>query len=147
MEFSISATIILISRDGKALILQRNPDDSFPNKWTVPGGKMKEKDGDFTQGADICYFPAEYSAVREVEEETSIKVKSDELQFLCSLYLKAINRFIVSFYILLDKNSDEIDVLLSDNQAYRWIARNEIKDYEFIPDIGGEIEAVYRKIS
>lgn len=146
-EFSISATIIIMSRDGKALILQRNPDDSFPNKWTVPGGKLKERDGDFTNGDGFCYYPAEYSAIREVKEETGIDIKVEDLRFLCSLYLKEINRFIISFYAIHGKDSGDIGVSLSDNQDHRWIRREEIRDYDFIPDIGGEIDAVYGSIA
>jgi 8-oxo-dGTP pyrophosphatase MutT (NUDIX family) len=146
MEFSISAAIFLVSSERKALILQRLATDSFPNKWTVPGGKLKEADGDFTHGQDICYFPAEYSAIREVKEETGIEVKPEQLKFLCSLYLKVINRFIISFYVVLDKSSDEMKVILASNQSYKWISRDEIKSYDFIPDIGGELEAVYKKI-
>lgn len=142
-EFSISATIILVSSDMKALILQRNPNDSFPNKWTVAGGKLNDTDGDFTNGKDFCYYPAEYAAIREVKEETGIDVEPKELRFLCSLYLKEINRFIVSFYAVLDKKADDTHVLLSDNQAHSWISRDEIKNYDFIPDIGGEIESMY----
>ena len=118
MDFSISATIILISKDKKALILQRNSTDSFPNKWTVPGGKIEQTDGDFTHDVDACYYPAEYSAVREVEEETGIKVNWDKIEFLCSLYLKKINRFIISFYLVLDTDSKDIPVVLADNRAY-----------------------------
>lgn len=143
-DFSISATIIIMSSDMRALILQRNPGDSFPNKWTVAGGKMDDNDGDFANGMDICYYPSEYSAIREVKEETGIDVKPDDLRFLCTLYLKKINRFIISFYAISERKADNIKVSLSDNQSYRWIARGEIKNYDFIPDIGGEIEAVYK---
>lgn len=142
-EFSISAAIIIISAEGKALILQRNANDSFGNKWTVPGGKMNESDGDFSGGADICYYPSEFSAIREVKEETGIEIKHSELRFLCTLYLKKINRFIVSFYAVSEIKADDIDVSLSDNQDYRWISRDQLKNFEFIPDIGSEIEAVY----
>jgi 8-oxo-dGTP pyrophosphatase MutT (NUDIX family) len=140
-EFSISAAIIIISSDMKALIIQRNPHDTFPNKWTVPGGKIKDKDGNFAN--DFCYYPAEFSAIREVKEETGIEIKVEDLQFLCTLYLKEINRFIISFYALSNKKSENIEISLKDNQSYSWIESNEIKDYDFIPDIGGEIEAVY----
>jgi 8-oxo-dGTP pyrophosphatase MutT (NUDIX family) len=146
MEFSISAAIFIISKEKKALILQRNATDSFPNQWTVPGGKMNEKDGTFTHEGQVCYYPAEYSAIREVKEETGIDVKHDDLEFLCSLYLKAINRFIVSFYVVSDKNFNDIPVILAGNQAYKWISRDEIKNYDFIPDIGSELEAVFAKI-
>jgi|GEM_PF-2309281 8-oxo-dGTP pyrophosphatase MutT (NUDIX family) len=143
-EFSISAAIIIISAEGKVLILQRNANDSFANKWTVPGGKMNEGDGDFTSGMDICYYPSEFSAIREVKEETGVIIKHHELRFLCTLYLRKINRFIVSYYTVSEMKADDISVSLSGSQDYRWVSRDEIKNYEFIPDIGSEIEAVYR---
>lgn len=145
-ELSISAAIILISKDMKTLIIQRNPDDSFPNMWTVPGGKLKDSDYDFSKSKDFCYYPAENAAIREVIEETGITVKQDQLRFLCSLYLKEINRFILSFYAILDKDADSVLVNLSDNQNYAWSTNEEIKEYEFIPDIGGEIKAAYTAI-
>ncbi|MGD0728884.1 MAG: NUDIX domain-containing protein [Candidatus Micrarchaeaceae archaeon] len=144
-EFSISAAIILVSSDRKVLVLQRNPNDSFPNKWTVPGGKLK--DVDFDNVSEFSYYPAEYAAVREVKEETGIEVKADELEFLCSLYLKEINRIVISFYAVLDKKSDEFKISLKDNQDFKWIGSEDIKSYDFIPDIGSEIEAAYKKIT
>jgi len=146
-EFGVSAAIILISKDRKALVLQRNADDTFPNKWTVPGGKVNENDGDFTNDGEFCYHLAECSAIRELKEETGIEVGLNDLQFLCSLYIKAINRFLISFYVVLDIDSGSMNISLSDNQAYAWISRDEIKSYDFIPDIGGEIRAVYEKVA
>jgi len=145
-EMSISATIILVSKDRKSLILQRNPGDSFPNKWTVPGGKLKDEDFDFSKSKDFCYYPAEYAAIREVKEETGIEVKLGQLRLLCSMYMTPINRLVISFYAVLGRNSDEMKISLSDNQAYSWIKREEIGNYDFIPDIGLEIEDTYKLI-
>src|SRR5271156_4940658 len=124
-EMSISATIILISSDSKALILQRNSGDSFPNLWTVPGGKLQDSDFDFAASKDFCYYPAEYAAIREVKEETGIEVKMEDLRLLCSMYMTPINRMVISFYAVLDRSSKEISVVLTDNQAHSWIDRNQ----------------------
>lgn len=145
-ELSVSAAIIVISRDMRALILQRKPGDSFPNKWTVPGGKLKDSDFAFAAGRDFCYYVAENAAIRELMEETGIEVKAENLRFLCTLYLKEINRLVVSFYSILDEDSERMPVKLSGSKACKWIGRNGIKDYDFIPDIGSEIEAAYRSI-
>ncbi len=40
----VSATAIIV-KEGKYLIAQRSPrEKAFPNKWTVPGGKLEIKD-------------------------------------------------------------------------------------------------------
>lgn len=145
-EMSISATIILISKDNKALILQRNPNDTFPSLWTVPGGKLKDQDFVYSKDENMSYYTGEYAAIREVKEETSIEVKNENLRFFCTMYMRQINRFVLSYYALLDKNSEEMNVVLSDNQDYRWISREEIKDFDFIPDIGGEISDTFELI-
>lgn len=95
-EVLISSTVIVISKDKKALIVQRPPDKSFPNKWTVAGGKIQKGDG-VLAGSNFLYFAAEAAAARELEEETGIKVPFTKLKFLCSLYAGKINRVVLSF--------------------------------------------------
>jgi hypothetical protein len=43
-DFGVTATAIIF-RDGKILLLRRNPNDEIlPGLWTVPGGRMKSDD-------------------------------------------------------------------------------------------------------
>lgn len=141
----VSSTVIIISKDRKALIVQRPSDKTFPNLWTVAGGKLKEGDG-ILAGTGFFYFISEYCAVRELHEETGIYVHFSRLKYLCSLYAKEINRLVLSFYVVLDVNADEIEINLSECQNYKWITKDEIKDYNFIPDIGGEIEEIFGRL-
>ena len=150
-SLKVSSTVIVISKDMKALIVQRPSDKSFANLWTVAGGKLQDTDGIMVGkelvGEDFRYFSAEVCAIRELQEETGIHVFIGNLKYLCSVYAGAINRLILSYYVVLDKNADEIKIDLSECQAYEWITRDEIKDYKFIPDIGGEIGDVFKRIS
>lgn len=141
----VSSTVIVISKDMKALIVQRPSDKSFANLWTVAGGKIQDTDGILVSD-DFRYFSAEVCAVRELEEETGIHIFIKDLKYLCSIYAGAINRLILSYYVILDKNADEIEINLSECQAYKWIISDEIKYYCFIPDIAGEVESVFRKV-
>jgi 8-oxo-dGTP pyrophosphatase MutT (NUDIX family) len=141
----VSATIIVISKDRKALIVQRPPDKTFPNLWTVAGGKMQDNDG-VLAGNNFLYFSAEFAAVRELREETGITVPFSRIKYLCSLYAGQIKRLVLSYYIVIDKNADEIEIKLDECQTYRWITKNQIKEFDFIPDIGGEIEEVFHRI-
>jgi 8-oxo-dGTP pyrophosphatase MutT (NUDIX family) len=145
-SLKISATIIVISKDMKALIIQRlASEQNFPNYWTVAGGKIDSKDG--VEVADgFMYFSSEYCAVRELMEETGIKVSTNDIKFLCTIVAPQINRLIISYYVVLDKNADEIKITLNDCQAYRWIYETLVDSYQFIPDIGGEIHHVFGKL-
>jgi len=156
-SLKVSSTVIVISRDRKALIVQRPPDKTFANMWTVAGGKISDTDG-IPVTRNFRYFSAEVCAIRELEEETGIHVFIKDLKYLCSVYAGAINRLIISYYVILNKNADEIEIKLSECQAYKWVTRDEaignhfskgyvVKNYNFIPDIGGEIEEVFKRIS
>ena len=141
----VSSTVVVISKDMKVLIVQRPPNKSFANLWGIAGGKLQSTDGTLIT-SNLRYFSTEACAVRELREETGISVLISDLKYLCSLYAGAINRLILSYYVILDKNADEIEIKLSECQAYKWIIQDKIKYYRFIPDIGGEIEEVFKKV-
>jgi hypothetical protein len=45
----------------------------------------------------------------------------------------------------MDKDAADLKITLDKEcNAYRWITEDEIKDYDFIPDIGGEIREVFK---
>ena len=142
----VSSTIIVISQDMKALILKRLPTEKrFPNIWTVAGGKLKIYDGEkYSEG--FYYYPAEEAACRELEEETGIHASyvRPKMKYLCSIVsLEAIKRLILSYYVYIPMNSNEIEIKTEDGQEYKWIYEHELYDYEFIVDIGGEIRKVF----
>ena len=145
----IAATIILISKDKKALILKRAANEKrFPNLWTVTGGKLKQNDGDEVNGG-LYYNAAEFAACREAQEETGIfwYYIFPRIKYLCSIVAKeAITRFIISYYAQLDCNADELHIKTENGQEYKWITYDEISKYDFIPDIGGEIRKVLEMI-
>jgi 8-oxo-dGTP pyrophosphatase MutT (NUDIX family) len=145
-SLKISATIIVISKDMKALIIQRlASEQNFPNYWTVAGGKIDSRDGiEIADG--FMYFSGEYCAVRELKEETGIEVNPNDIKFLCTIVAPQIGRLIISYYVVLDKNADELKITISDCQSYRWIPEYLVDSYQFIPDIGGEIHHTFGKL-
>jgi 8-oxo-dGTP pyrophosphatase MutT (NUDIX family) len=146
-NIKVSATIIVISKDMKALIVQRPPDKAFPNKWAVAGGKLQDTDG-MPASEGFMYYSTEYCAERELKEETDISIRIADLKYLCSITTiwGDTKRVILSYYIILDRYADEIQIVLSECKDYRWISEGEIHQYDFIPDIGGEIEEVFRRL-
>jgi 8-oxo-dGTP pyrophosphatase MutT (NUDIX family) len=149
-NIKVSATVIVISRDNKALIVQRPADKAFPNLWAVAGGKLQDTDG-FIQSKGFMYNSVEACARRELQEETGIGcdlVWIDKLKYLCSITTiwGDTKRVILSFYVILDKDAKDVKITLTENQAYRWIEADDIPKYSFIPDIGGEIFDVFQKL-
>jgi ADP-ribose pyrophosphatase YjhB (NUDIX family) len=144
-NIKVSATVIVISKDNKALIVQRPPDKAFPNLWTVAGGKLQDTDGD-VKSKGFRYNSVEDCARRELFEETRIHVWFMPLHYLCSITTiwGDTRRVILSFYVVLDKDAKDMKIKLSENQTYRWIEEHEIPQYGFIPDIGGEIKQVFK---
>lgn len=147
----VSATIIVISRDNKALIVQRPSDKTFPNLWTVAGGKMQEEDGNL-RSKGFRYNSVENCARRELYEETGIGtdlVWTNKLKYFCSITTtwSDMKRVILSFYVVVDKNARNVKITLKENQAYLWIKESDIDKHSFIPDIGGEIREVFRILS
>ena len=144
----VSSTVVVISKDMKVLIVQRPPNKSFANLWGIAGGKLQSTDGTLIT-SNLRYFSTEACAVRELREETGISVLIKDLKYLCSLYTDVRNLLVLSYYVILDKDADEIEIKmdLSECQAHRWINRGEIKNYDFILDIGGEISEVFDRVN
>jgi len=147
-NIKVSATVIVISKDHKALIVQRPTDKTFPNLWTIAGGKLQEEDGNL-RSKGFRYNAIEACARRELQEETGIGcdlVWIDKLKYLCSrtTIWGDTKRIILSFYVVLDKDAKDVKITLTENQAYRWVEEYMIDSYGFIPDIGGEIKDVFK---
>ena len=141
----VSATLIIISADGRALIIQRPDTDTWGGKWTVAGGKLGEEG---VKTHDLLYFPVKYCLIREAMEEVGIKVKFDDIHYLCSVYIPQSNRLILSFFTVLE--SFAVDVSLKINrkevQDWIWIKTSDLKYFDFIPDIDKEIEEVFKRL-
>jgi ADP-ribose pyrophosphatase YjhB (NUDIX family) len=139
----VSATVIVISKDRKALILQRKSDESYANLWTVAGGGLQDTDGEYHHG-DLRYFSVEECVKRELFEETRIHIWYMSIHYFCSVTATWRDRklLVLSFYIIMDKDAKDLKITLSEHQAYRWIEEYEIPQYGFIPNIGDEIQEV-----
>jgi 8-oxo-dGTP pyrophosphatase MutT (NUDIX family) len=144
-NIKVSATVIVISKDDKVLIVQRLPDKAFPNLWTVAGGKLQSDDGE-QRSEGFLYNSVEACARRELFEETGIHIWNTKLNYLCSITTiwGETRRVILSYYVILNKDADKIKLTLSECQDARWIENYMIDSYNFIPDIGGEIKEVFK---
>jgi len=131
----------IIIKDGRYLITKRSPDEnSFPNLWTVPGGKLefgeyKNKPKDTNSH---WYNVLENLLRREVKEETNLEIKN--IKYLTSLTFvrsDGIPVIIISLFADYDKGNV---MLNSESVEHAWVSLDESKNYELIEGIYEELE-------
>lgn len=106
-----------IERDGRYLITQRKPTSSLPLLWEFPGGRVEEGESDPT------------ALARELDEEMKIAVEVGEAAVAVTHEYDA---YIIDFRVYQCR-------LVSPPEAiepvgvhdYRWVAPDELDDYEF----------------
>lgn len=138
----VTATAI-ICKDGKYLIVQRNPEKkAFPLRWTVPGGGLHGQDyvNLPKNNPDAWYFPLTNSLRREVKEETGLEV--GDFKYLLDLtFIRPDNIPVITLSYYCDWQSGDVK-LNEENVDYKWVSLEEAKQYDLIGGIVEEIEMV-----
>lgn len=135
----VTATVILV-KDNKFLICKRASwEKAFPDKWTVPGGKLEVLDYCLKQKdtSDQWYNVLENLAKREVIEEIGLEIEN--IRYVTSLvYVRPDNipSLIISFYA--DPVGEKIK-LCNALVEYAWVDLIEAKNYDLIPGIYEEL--------
>ncbi len=141
------AITAIIHRDGpkgrEYLILKRSPDKkAFPGKWTVPGGGLETDDYINTPKTtgDHWYFALENTLRREVKEECGLEAgKVSYLLDMTFVRADGIPVLILSFYAPYKSGEVKLD---EDNVEFAWATLEELKKYDLIEGLLGEIERV-----
>ena len=143
----VSATAILVNKEGKFLIAKRAEwEKAFPDKWTVPGGKLevldyvlREKDT-----SSHWYNILEELIKKEVREEVGLEIKN--IGYITSLiYIRSdkIPSLIISFYA--EPVNELNPQLCSALTEYKWVSLEEAKNYDLIEGICEELEILDKK--
>ena len=133
----------IIVKDGKFLITKRAPTEkAFPNRWTVPGGKVEMND--YTKrpkdSHDAWYNIFETVLKREIAEETSLKIKNIRYLTNC-VFIRPDNVPAVVVSLFAEHDSGEVK-LCSALTGYAWVDLEEAKKYDLISGIYEELEMV-----
>jgi len=142
----IVATCILV-KDSRFLIAKRAASEkAFPNKWTVPGGKLEASDYKNRKPDTSCqwYNIFEDICKREVEEEVGIKI--DKIKYLTSLiFIRPDN--IPTLVASMFAHTNEKNVKLSSELTeHAWVSLEEAKDYDLIDGIYEELELLEKHL-
>jgi 8-oxo-dGTP pyrophosphatase MutT (NUDIX family) len=131
----------------KYLIIKRAPHEKvYPNKWTVPGGKLKPKDYLDTPKttADAWYGVVDKDLRREIKEECNLEV--GELNYLCDLaFVRPDDIPVLTLSFWAEYKSGEVK-LEYDFTDYFWGTIEELKDYDLIEGIYDEIKMADEKL-
>ncbi len=132
----------IIVKGEKYLITKRAPHKiAFPNKWTVPGGKLETKDYEDSKSdtdAGHWYNICENTLRREVMEETGLKIKN--IKYLTSLVFRRPDNIPVVVISLFADHDDGDVKLCPDSTEHAWVTLEQAKDYDLIDGIYEELE-------
>lgn len=133
--------------EGKYLVLKRSENEKkFPNRWTVPGGKLTTEDYVHLpkDTPDYWYNVLERTLRREVKEEAGIKIKN--IRYVTSLADSSKDKdpsLVISCLADYAGGKVHMDSSMSD---YRWVTLKEAKKIDLIEGIYEEIEMADRML-
>jgi 8-oxo-dGTP pyrophosphatase MutT (NUDIX family) len=137
-EVAITAIVI---KDNKYLIIKRSASKRrFPNKWTVPGGKMETndylalpKDTEF-----YWYNVLERTLKREVQEEVGLEINNIEyITSLATIHEDGSPSLVIS--CVADYVNGEVRLQLEETDEFAWVDLEEAKKYDLLDGIYDEL--------
>ncbi len=112
------ATETYVIKDNKVLMFKRSDTASkFPGFWTVPGGHIDRSEDALT------------GAIREIEEETGVKVNSDDIKLKAVTlnYHTDLREVWVSFVFLATIKENQPVKGIDEEGKAKWIELNKLK--------------------
>lgn len=130
------------------LIAKRAPyEKAFPNKWTVPGGKLVVHEYEKLPH-DTKYFQyygiVDWLVRKEVREEVGLEVEKPQY-FTDLVFIRPDGYPVVTLSYWAPYKSGEIK-LCKDLTDYAWVTVEEAKKYDLIEGIWEELSAVNKLI-
>ena len=114
--YGLAVRVLLTDQNGKILILKRSSDSKTnPGKWELPGGKVNQEES------------FDHALIREVYEETNLKIELDHVVGASEQNLHIIRavHIIMSGKIIEGKLT-----LSSEHEGYAWVLMETLSDYE-----------------
>ena len=137
----------IVVKNGKFLIAKRAEwEKAFPNKWTVPGGKLEVLDYALRKKdtSEHWYNVLEDLLKKEFMEEVGLEIQN--IGYVTSMiYVRSdkIPCLIVSLYAEPQTDKIKLCPALTD---FKWVNLEEAKDYDLIEGIYEELEMLNEKL-
>ncbi len=143
LHFVVATAIIV--KDDKFLIAKRaSHEKAFPEKWTVPGGKLVLHEYNHLPKTSPTH-PQWYNVVdwvlhKEVKEEVGLEIHKP--QYLCDLvFVRPDGYPVVTLSYWAQYKGGEVK-LCRDLSDYAWVTLDKAKDYDLIEGIWDELKLV-----
>src|SRR6266498_1154229 len=139
LHFLVATAII--ERDGKYLIAKRAAHEkAFPNKWTVPGGKLVLHE--YKHLPKVASYAGWYNVVdwvlrKEVKEEVNLKIERPV--YVCDVAFVRPDGYPVVTLSYGAKYKGGKVKLCKDLTDHAWVTLKEAKKYDLIEGIWDEI--------
>jgi 8-oxo-dGTP diphosphatase len=111
-----------LTHRGKFLILKRSKEESYPEQWCAPGGKLENGEN------------RRKAIVREIEEETGIMLNKHKIDFIKTVFVKYPDFDFEFSMFRADLESFPEIILDEDQQDYAWVTPEESLSYDLVPD-------------
>lgn len=142
----VVVTAIIVKGD-RFLVIKRSPyEKAFPNRWTVPGGKLV-----YSEYSKLPYktkYPQWYDLVewvlrKEVREEAGLEIKKPN--YLCDLVFVRPDGFpVVTLSYWAEYKSGKVKIS-KDFTDFAWVTLKEAKKLDIIEGIYDEMVKAARK--
>ena len=139
-EVAVTAIVV---KDGKFLIAKRAAHEkAFPNKWTVPGGKLVLHE--YSKLPHKTEYPQWYNVVdrvlkKEVREEVGLEI--EHVRYVTSLateHKDGAASVVIS--CLADFKSGEVKLQEDETDKCEWVSATEAENYDLIDGILDELK-------
>jgi len=111
----VTAAIIL--KDGKVLIAQREKGSHMELKWEFPGGKLEAGEN------------PEQCIVREIREELDMSIEVIDIYKVVQFKYEEKDILLLAYHCrLLEGEGKTLEC-----NDFRWVGKEELNDYEFVP--------------
>lgn len=113
--YHIVVEIYVVTKNNRVLVTQRHQDKSYPLKWENTGGSILKGETSI-QGA-----------IRELYEETGIKVKENQIQFA----YKEVGKHHQLYHCFVALVDDDVEIKLQDGEtvAYKFLPYDKFMDF------------------
>lgn len=119
-EVPLVAVAAVVRKNDSVLLIKRNNEPN-KGKWTVPGGLVHLGER------------MEDAAIREVEEEVSLKVQLDGVLEVAENISRDENQRVLFHYVIIDYLAHPVSGEEKKNEEVadlRWVKKNEFAEYE-----------------
>jgi len=138
----------IILKDSKYLITRRSPGKKrFPEKWTVPGGRLEISDYiDLPKETEFYWYNVlEKVLKREVKEEVGIEINNIEyVTSLATIHADGNPSLVIS--CMADYASGKIKLQPEETDKFAWVTLKEAKKHDLLDGIYEEILMVEKKL-